>query len=143
MDFETILEKWESSKEGKKVAKSHLLHKERDHRTSQPNRGYLTGNASLKRLRRMECEAELDLHGYTQHEAEQKIIEFLSESVSQQLRKVRIIHGRGLHSPEGVSLLKDVAHRVLSQSRYVREYTQAPSRKGGSGATWVILQKGS
>jgi DNA-nicking Smr family endonuclease len=55
---------------------------------------------------------------------------------------VRIVHGRGLHSRDGVGVLKKLVIDELKKSKYVRGYGNAPPEQGGSGATYIILQRG-
>lgn len=149
MDFEKILEQWESSPEGKKAAGnsrfSHIL-REKEEGAQDPGRykgnGYRTGKASLGRLKGMRPQAELDLHGLTGAEAKTLVEQFLRRSVDGRLEKVRIVHGRGLHSAEGKAVLKDVVGQVLQSSPLVRAFGYPPPAEGGTGAVWVILQRG-
>jgi DNA-nicking Smr family endonuclease len=150
MDFKEILEQWESTPDGKKAADdsrfSHMVRekeeglKQSSHRSKAGS--YRTGRASLGQLKSMRPQAELDLHGVTGNEARVLVNNFLSESVGNHLQKVRIVHGRGLHSPDGKAVLKDVVVAVLASSPYVRAYGNPPPAEGGTGAVWVILQRG-
>ncbi len=150
MDFKDILEQWEASPEGKKAAGngrfSHILREKEaglhHGKTHKTRKGYLTGKASLGRLKAMRPQAEIDLHGLTGEEARIMVLEFLQESINQRLQKVGIVHGRGLHSIDGKSVLRDVVREVLQKSPYVRSYENPPPVEGGSGAVWVILQRG-
>lgn len=139
MGFEEILNRWEASKEGKKAAKQSRL----PHKTSTSSKkGYPSGQASLGRLKKMRVQATLDLHGLTKEEASSEVLTFLAESVKKHLHKVQIVHGRGLHSPGGRGVLKEVVESILSESRYVRLYGTPTPSEGGEGAVWVILKKG-
>lgn len=149
MDFKDILEQWESSSEGRKAAGnsrfSHILReKEAGEQADKDGkeRGYRTGKASLGRLKGMRVQAELDLHGVTGAEARTLVEEFLRESVGERLLKVRIVHGRGLHSSDGKAVLRDVVENVLRASPLVRAFGNPPPAEGGTGAVWVILQRG-
>ena len=152
MDFKEILEQWETSTEGKKAAGdsrfSHIIKEKEAHYDSLYTKGdvkkgtYKTGKASLGSLKRKADEDVLDLHGYTSTEANELLEEFLRKSVSAGLQKVRIVHGRGLHSQDGIGVLKKVVIGQLKKSKYVRAYGNAPPEMGGSGATWVVLQRG-
>ncbi len=143
MDFQDILEQWEKSPEGRKAAdKSRFSSSQRDRISSQKRDGYKTGKASLGNLKRKEDEDTLDLHGFTREESLAQIRGFLARCVAQGMKKVSIIHGRGLHSEGGQGVLKQVVLRELKASAYVRWYGDAPPDQGGSGATVVILQRG-
>ncbi|MDD2296233.1 MAG: Smr/MutS family protein [Sphaerochaetaceae bacterium] len=150
MDFKDILEQWESSSEGQKAAGngrfSHIL-QEKEEGLHQPKAhkdrgGYRTGKASMGRLKSMRPQAELDLHGFTGEESRLMVHDFLKESVTKRLQKVRIVHGRGLHSVDGKAVIRDVVVEELQNSPYVRAYGNPPPVEGGSGAVWVILQRG-
>lgn len=150
MDFKDILEQWESSPEGKTAAgkdRFSRLIEEKDDGLRQldhpEKRGvYRTGKASLGVVKSMRPQAELDLHGVTAAEAISMVESFLRDSVRDNLVKVRIVHGRGLHSPEGKAVLKEVVVDVLESSPYVRSFGNPPPAEGGSGAVWVVLQRG-
>ena len=63
---------------------------------------------TLRKLRRghWAIQQVLDLHGYTAAEARVAVAEFLTNCKRGQLRCVRIIHGKGLRSPNGEPVLK-------------------------------------
>ena len=61
-------------------------------------------------------QSELDLHGLTADSAERRIRTFLWESVSDKMKTVRIITGKGLHS-EGPAILPDVTEIVLEEMK--------------------------
>ncbi len=149
MDFKDILDIWESSSEGKEAVgdsrlSRHIEEKEAFYDTLYETKpkGYRTGRASLGVLKRKKDEAVLDLHGYTIEESKLLIQQFLYACIEDELHKVRIVHGRGLHSKDGVGVLKHLVLEELKKSRYVRGYGNAPPEQGGSGATYVILQRG-
>ncbi|MFA5469031.1 MAG: Smr/MutS family protein [Sphaerochaetaceae bacterium] len=146
MDFKDIYEQWERSKAASKSRFSRIIEEKEAglHRETTPRKrgGYLTGRASLGKLKAMRSQAKLDLHGYTAEEARSIIKQFLSDSVENSLQKVLIIHGRGLHSVDGKGVIKDVVKDELDYSPLVRDYGKAPPVEGGSGAVWVILQRG-
>jgi DNA-nicking Smr family endonuclease len=87
-------------------------------------------------------QAELDLHGHTVDEAHDALSDFIVESRTLKFRCVRVIHGKGLTSPQKEPILKGKVRRWLSHWDEVLAYTEAPRHAGGSGAV-VILLKGS
>lgn len=95
---------------------------------------------TLTELRRMLPQSTLDLHGETVAEAEVLIKNFLEDCCVAGLRKVSIITGKGLHSEDGVGVLRVLTERVLEESGMVSEKNNAPLRAGGSGALWIILK---
>lgn len=87
---------------------------------------------------RAKIEDELDLHGCQKAEALNLLQAFLQASVQAGLRKVSVIHGKGLHS-QGEAVLKTAVRTALDQSRLVMDWGEGQRREGGSGAVWVWL----
>ena len=54
---------------------------------------------------------------------------------------MRIIHGKGLRTAEGGSVLKALVDRVLRQRADVLAFASAPPAMGGTGAVLVLLAK--
>ena len=96
----------------------------------------------LRRLRRGEWhpQAELDLHGLTRLEAKHELAEFLYECKRRGVRCVRIIHGKGLRSPNREPILKTHVRYWLSLRDEVLAYVQARPVDGGGGALVVLLR---
>ena len=95
--------------------------------------------AGLRRGRWV-VQAELDLHRLTTHEAHEALGAFLAEARSARLRCVRIIHGKGLTSPNREPVLKGKVRRWLAHVGDVLAYCEAPAHAGGSGAVVVLLR---
>lgn len=96
----------------------------------------------LVRLRRghWSVQGELDLHRLTSSEAHDALADFLFDARSRGLRCVRIIHGKGLSSPNREPVLKSKVRRWLSQWDEVLAYCEAPRHGGGGGAVVVLLK---
>ncbi|PJK14403.1 SMR domain protein [Lysobacteraceae bacterium NML07-0707] len=96
---------------------------------------------TLKRLARGEFAAvdELDLHGVDSRTAEKWLREFLRHAVQEGFGCVRIIHGKGRYSAEGVPVLKNLVDRMLRQRADVLAFHSAPPPQGGTGAVLVLL----
>lgn len=83
----------------------------------------------------------IDLHGMTLAEAEDALFRFFRCAVRKGLFCVKVIHGRGLRSPQGPVLkeaLKNFLHR--SFSKWILAYATARHSDGGLGATYIILK---
>ncbi len=95
----------------------------------------------LRKLRRGHWVAqdELDLHGLNQVQARLMLGEFLAECRRRHLRCVRIIHGKGLRSPNREPVLKHKLNQWLPRCQEILAYSQAPQNLGGSGALLVLL----
>ena len=95
----------------------------------------------LKQLRRGKWVAQdaLDLHGLNQPQAKALLGDFLAECQKRRLRCVRIIHGKGLRSPQRQPVLKGKLDQWLMHRDEILAYCQAPANLGGSGALLVLL----
>ena len=102
------------------------------------------GTDVLSKLRRghWKVQAEIDLHGHDSEEARDALADFLAEARSAGMRCVRVIHGKGLTSPNREPVLKGKVRRWLAHWDEVLAYAEAPRHAGGSGALLVLL-KGS
>lgn len=100
------------------------------------------GTDVLARLRRGQwsVQGELDLHRHTRDEARDALTEFLNEARSAGWRCVRIVHGKGLSSPNREPVLKGKVRQWLAQRDEVLAYCEAPHHSGGSGAVLVLLK---
>ncbi|WP_092994097.1 Smr/MutS family protein [Thiohalomonas denitrificans] len=85
--------------------------------------------------------AELDLHGLTSKEARQAVVEFLADCHRQDIRCVRIIHGKGNGSMNREPILKRKVAHWLRQREDVLAYASATPTDGGTGAVYVLLRR--
>lgn len=89
-------------------------------------------------------QAHVDLHGLIQGDAKTTLKEFILASVRKGLRTVLVVHGRGLRSPGGHSVLKHASAGWLSHGAiggHVLAFTSARPADGGAGATYVLLKR--
>ena len=131
--FSSILSEYEGSDNKEKTFEEYIREKEE---SDDRKRSMLT----ISKLRTMPPQATLDLHGDTAKEAEEEVRRFLSECSANGLRKISIITGKGLHSEDGVGVLRETVLKVLDDSALVSERANAPLSAGGSGALWIILK---
>jgi DNA-nicking Smr family endonuclease len=90
---------------------------------------------------KIHIEAELDLHGMTIAKAEPTLGQFLELCQQEQIRFVRIIHGKGLGSKENKPVLKTKLNFWLRQSDAVLAFCSATVEDGGTGALYVLLRR--
>lgn len=95
---------------------------------------------SIYQLRTRMPQATIDLHGFTKQEAMEKLESFMNESREHGLRKISIITGKGLHSQDGIAIIREEVMRYLDSCTFISEKSSAPLSSGGSGAIWVILK---
>ncbi len=97
--------------------------------------------AQLAELRggRVHAEVTLDLHGEPVEAGKQQLRELLINAQRTGHRCVRVIHGKGLSSPNREPVLKGRVRRWLTQRNEVLAYCEAPQHGGGSGAVMVLL----
>jgi len=97
---------------------------------------------TLRRLRRgfWVVQADLDLHGHSVPEAHDALSQFLRESMQHGLRCVRIVHGKGRGSRDGVPVLKGKVRLWLARRSEVIAFCQARPADGGAGALLVLLR---
>lgn len=99
----------------------------------------------LRKLRQggFSVQESLDLHGLNQLEARESLDHFLRSAAGRGLYCVRIVHGKGLNSPNNEAVLRKRVPEWLSHRRnaaYVIAFASATYRDGGSGATYVLLR---
>ena len=143
VDFNKILDEWEDNEKnrGEKQA-SHPLSSwldnneiiNKDLEQSRKNR------QKPKVHKNMKPQAEIDLHGLTIREAEAQLDAFFLECNRKKLKKILIIHGKGIHST-GEPILKKYVRTYLEKSPFAGDSGVAAREYGGSGALWVFLKK--
>ena len=94
-----------------------------------------------------------DLHGYSLDEANKKIYELISDAYKNQISKLIIVTGKGLHSDNEKNpyVSKDLGMLKYSVPEYIRgnnelmeiinEIRDAEIEDGGSGAFYIFLKK--
>jgi DNA-nicking Smr family endonuclease len=97
---------------------------------------------TLRKLRRgfWVVQAELDLHGHRVEEANRALGAFLREAIQHEQRCVRIVHGKGHGSRDGVPILKGKVRLWLARRNEVIAFCQARPADGGAGALLVLLK---
>ncbi len=85
-------------------------------------------------------QAEIDLHGLTSAEAHDTLADFVGDARAHGMRCVRVIHGKGLTSPNKEPVLKGKVRRWLAHWDDVLAYAEAPQHAGGGGALLVLLK---
>jgi DNA-nicking Smr family endonuclease len=97
----------------------------------------------FKKLRtgKYTVEAELDLHGMFVNEARKLVSAFINDAQARGLRCVRIIHGKGLSSPNKMPVLKNKTNQWLQQMDAVLAFSSALPVDGGTGAVYVLLKR--
>lgn len=82
---------------------------------------------------------ELDLHKKTAAEAQQEIEWFIQNAQHQRIRTVRIITGKGLHSPGQKSVLPEMTEQKIAELKQAGIVLGSKREKNG-GAIIVYLK---
>ena len=95
----------------------------------------------LRKLRRGHwvVQDSIDLHGLNRDQAHELLVAFLSGSIRRGLRCLRIVHGKGLGSPNREPVLRGKIRAWLEHRSEILAFCQPPANMGGSGATLVLL----
>ena len=80
----------------------------------------------------------IDLHGYKIEEACRSLSEFIHFHSNK--RFIQIIHGKGYHSADGLSIMKSQVIHYLKQHPSVLAFCSCPQEMGGTGAVFVHLK---
>ncbi|MEN8257722.1 MAG: Smr/MutS family protein [Thermodesulfobacteriota bacterium] len=84
----------------------------------------------------------LDLHGCTAQEAEDKTRHFIEDARHRGIRTLRVITGKGLHSPGGLAVLPDIIEQkltLLKKEGGIVAFSWERKVKSKSGALHVYL----
>src|SRR5436305_12785864 len=76
-----------------------------------------------------------DLHTISPRQVKAVVEEYLREAHRKGFRVVRIIHGKG------IGVQREMVRTVLSRTRFVHDWIDAPRESGWSGASMVQLTK--
>lgn len=100
----------------------------------------------MRRLRRglLPVDARIDLHGMSAAEARGQLELFLRTMRARGQRCVLVVHGKGVHSPRGIGVLRGEIAAWLSQSSMsaqVAGFATAHEDDGGEGAVYVLLRR--
>ena len=95
----------------------------------------------------------IDLHGYTLEEANKSIQDFINKSYEDNINKLIVVTGKGLHSnnekdpyvSKKFSILKYSVPEFIKKNkeliRKISEITNAKIEDGGEGAFYIYLKK--
>lgn len=76
-----------------------------------------------------------DLHSVPDRDVKAIVEAYLEEAHAMGFRFVRIIHGRG------IGVRREMVRKVLTRTKFVEAYSDAPAEAGGWGATIVTLRQ--
>ncbi|EEZ79810.1 MAG: hypothetical protein Sup05_1172 [uncultured Candidatus Thioglobus sp.] len=105
---------------------------------------YAQSGVSTKIIKKMKqgnvgCTPVLDLHGQTVVEACESLSNFMYHHQFESF--IQIIHGKGYHSENGMSILKTQVVSFLKQHPQVLAFNSCPDKDGGTGAVFVLLKQ--
>ena len=112
-----------------------------------PNKDFKTPQKKNLKVR------SIDLHGYTLDEANKTIEDFISKAFSENINKLIIVTGKGLHSEnekdpyvsKDLGILKYSVPEFITNDKdlmsKINEITDAKIEDGGTGAFYIYLKK--
>jgi len=105
-------------------------------------RGPRINETVFRQLRRgqFRVDAELDLHGLTLAQARAELAAFIATALEEDLRVVRVVHGKGLRSGSRGPVLRAMVNDYLQRLSAVLAFASAREVDGGSGACLVLLE---
>jgi len=130
MDFDDMMNRWLDQNEVKPKEKDIEIDISEEVKQKARQR---------KRLLEMAPEEQLDLHSFTLEDARTMLDQFIRNCASRGVKKVLVIHGKGLHSENG-GILQQEVRKYIEKSPLCGEFGYADKRGGGKGALWVILR---
>lgn len=83
---------------------------------------------------------ELDLHGHTRADAQIALSNFIQKARENNIRCVRIIHGKGYGSNNKGPIIKPLVNKWLQQRNEILAFCSARPIDGGTGAVYVLLK---
>jgi len=111
-------------------------------------------NKDLKHLKNKNLKVRsIDLHGYTLDEANKTIEDFINKAFTENINKLIIVTGKGLHSEnekdpyvsKDLGILKYSVPEFISNNgslmNMINEITDAKIEDGGAGAFYIFLKK--
>ncbi len=95
---------------------------------------------NINYLRTMKWEASIDLHQLTGEEAWAKLDSFVGDCKRRGLKKILIIHGKGIHSNGSDPVLGSMVRKFIEQDKRLGTSGHPDRNNGGNGATWVVIK---
>ena len=158
MDFEDILKQW-SMGDGKKTSPTNDKRKIKNKNSTAgvsmdslldlypPNDDSCSGEVEKptvrqkrRNYRRMAPQERLDLHGFSVVSGIIELEDFIARCKRRRIEKILIIHGKGLHSPNGDGVLRESVISYLHDSPNIGEIGHPSEKEGGAGASWAIIK---
>ena len=112
-----------------------------------PNKDFKNQNNKNQKVR------SIDLHGYTLDEANKTIEAFINKAFSENVNKLIVVTGKGLHSEnekdpyvsKDLGILKYSVPEFITNNKglmsKINEITDAKIEDGGGGAFYIFLKK--
>lgn len=89
-----------------------------------------------KQVRHIEFESTLDLHGFNEQQAEEKLKIFIYQCLGKNIRTALVITGKGKNI-----IRQFVESWLLSHPEVIASFQKAQQKHGGQGAFYVFIKK--
>ena len=97
--------------------------------------------SSASYVQKLPPQDSLDLHGMTQEQAWKALNDFVAAAKFRGLKKILIIHGKGIHSQDSKGALTELVKRFIEGDQRLGAYGFSDKEHGGRGATWVAVRQ--
>lgn len=95
---------------------------------------------SRSSLVELKPQARIDLHGLKREDAWNRLDSFVTECESKGIKKIMIVHGKGIHTHGTDPVLGEMVRKFIEQDKRLGTSGHPDSSAGGKGATWVIIK---
>lgn len=96
---------------------------------------------NLDYLKSLAPEATIDLHQLTREEAWSRLSGFVTDCHRRGMRKILIIHGKGIHSTGSDPVLGQMVRMFIEHDKRLGLSGHPDKNHGGNGATWVLIRQ--
>ena len=100
-------------------------------------------DSQLRKLKQAHIpfDGSIDLHGLTIERAREQLWAFLAEAVKQEIRCVRVTHGKARRLDGRKPMMKSHVNTWLRQHDSVLAFASCIPRHGGTGSVYVLLRR--
>lgn len=96
--------------------------------------------SNVEYLKQMKPQLVVDLHGLMREDAWKRLEQVVEDCVRRKIKKILIIHGKGIHSNGSDPVLGPMVKQFIIQNANLGMSGHPDKKHGGTGSTWVIIR---